>query len=176
MYKRLEHRYYIIDSLYWLNNQQSTTAGMVFIRESGVTTNIIHQICSKGKHLITEPIPRPSISECKAHFRSFHDIFINYRVSVEGKRHPNATKVCRICLFSSPFSLLSFQEPEGGMAELVYEMLARKRKRNNDAIISFWDKKCLNLGQNWENGFLHGISSSAVIILLISFKVFIPRR
>jgi len=49
-------------------------------------------------------------------------------------------------------------------------MAPHKMKDGNDMHI-FWDKQCLNVGQDWEDGFLHGITSSSVIILLLSNKV-----
>lgn len=57
------------------------------------------------------------------------------------------------------------------MVECVYELLARQRKASGASVVTFWDKQCLNNGQNWENGFLHGITSSTIIVLLISMKV-----
>ncbi len=38
-------------------------------------------------------------------------------------------------------------------------------------IFPFWDKKCLRFGEDWEVGFLNGILSSNVIVLLLSEKV-----
>jgi len=37
-------------------------------------------------------------------------------------------------------------------------------------IFAYWDKKCLNDGQDWEQGFLAGLKSSSIIVLLISSK------
>jgi hypothetical protein len=34
----------------------------------------------------------------------------------------------------------------------------------------FWDKKCLKFGQDWEYGFMFGLTHSKVIVLLISNK------
>ena len=47
---------------------------------------------------------------------------------------------------------------------------------NGEDIFIFWDRKCLNYGQNWEEGFIHGISHSTAIILIISEKVCKDRK
>jgi hypothetical protein len=57
------------------------------------------------------------------------------------------------------------------LVELVYWQLAPQKLQNGADISVFWDKMCLNDGQDWEWGFLHGITSSAVIVLLLSNKV-----
>jgi len=54
---------------------------------------------------------------------------------------------------------------------LIYEKLSVQRKKNDLPVFTFWDKKCLNYGQRWEEGFLHGISTSSVIVLLVSGEV-----
>jgi hypothetical protein len=53
---------------------------------------------------------------------------------------------------------------------LIYEKLSPSKLSGEDIFV-FWDKKCLNFGQNWEDGFIHGITNSSAIILLISEKV-----
>lgn len=53
----------------------------------------------------------------------------------------------------------------------LYESLAKRRKSNGNPVFIFWDKKCLNYGQNWESGFLHGLNTSKCIILLLSIEV-----
>lgn len=66
------------------------------------------------------------------------------------------------------------KEGTGGFVELIYEQLA-PRKVGTKPLFVFWDKKCLKMGQNWEDGFLHGITSANVIILLLSNKVQMKR-
>ncbi len=53
---------------------------------------------------------------------------------------------------------------------MVYEKLAVQR-HNGVPLFMFWDKKCLCIGQDWEYGFLQGLATSKVIILLMSNKV-----
>jgi len=91
--------------------------------------------------------------KCRTHQQTKHDVFINYRVATEGKK----------VTYSS--------EPDGGLVELVYTKIARQKKGNGDPVYVFWDKKCLNYGRDFQKGFLHGLTSSNVIILLISMKV-----
>lgn len=55
---------------------------------------------------------------------------------------------------------------------MMYERLAVKRnKENYESLFTFWDKKCLNYGQDWEQGFVHGIMNAQVISLLVSNSV-----
>ena len=68
-----------------------------------------------------------------------------------------------------------FQEREQGLVELIYEKLAPSKMNGEDVFI-FWDRKCLNYGQDWEEGFMHGIAHSKVIILVISEKVCKDRK
>ena len=50
-------------------------------------------------------------------------------------------------------------------------------KLNGDEdIFIFWDKKCLNDGQDSEVGFMNGILHSTAIILIISEKVWWHQR
>ncbi len=63
------------------------------------------------------------------------------------------------------------KEPAGGCAELMYTSLSKRRRNSGAPYYTFWDKKCLNPGQNWKVDFLYGICTSSVIILLISAKV-----
>ena len=58
------------------------------------------------------------------------------------------------------------------MVEIVYEHIAYQKKCNTEAVLAFWDKKCLNFGRNWEKGFLTGLLSAQVVILLVSEKVY----
>lgn len=55
----------------------------------------------------------------------------------------------------------------------LYEALsAQKRKKSNNPVYVFWDRQCLNIGQNWERSFVQGLTTSQIIILVISSKVF----
>lgn len=45
------------------------------------------------------------------------------------------------------------------------------KKNTGKPLFVFWDKKCLNYAQDWEEGFLNGIQTSDVIVLLMSNKV-----
>eukprot|EP00026_Physarum_polycephalum_P003518 Phypoly_transcript_03531.p1 GENE.Phypoly_transcript_03531~~Phypoly_transcript_03531.p1 ORF type:complete len:802 (+),score=106.01 Phypoly_transcript_03531:131-2407(+) len=94
------------------------------------------------------------IKKCKSHNSEMHHIFVSYRVESEGKK--------------SPFMLA---EGDGGFVELVYWKLAPQKLQHGAEVFVFWDKMCLNDGCNWEDGFLHGITSSNVIVLLLSNKV-----
>ena len=62
-------------------------------------------------------------------------------------------------------------ESQGGFVELLYKQLAIKKKKTGVPLFVFWDKQCLNSGQDWEQGFVNGIKTSSVIVLLISSKV-----
>ncbi len=57
------------------------------------------------------------------------------------------------------------------MVQVIYDKLAVKKKKSGIPIFVFWDRKCLNFGQDWEKGFLNGLIKSQVIVLLISTKV-----
>jgi len=54
------------------------------------------------------------------------------------------------------------------VVEKMFKYLAVKKDKQGNAFYVFWDKQCLNDGQNWESGFIHGIQNSQVIVLLIS--------
>jgi len=64
-----------------------------------------------------------------------------------------------------------FQEGNGGVIEHLFHLLAVKKTKNGSPLFVFWDKKCLNDGQNWEMGFMHGLQQSQVIVLLMSNTV-----
>jgi hypothetical protein len=51
------------------------------------------------------------------------------------------------------------QEPAGGLIQLLYEALAVCKKKSGTPVSVYWDKKCLNFGQNWEAGFLNGLKN-----------------
>ncbi len=59
---------------------------------------------------------------------------------------------------------------ENGIVQMIFEKLAVQRNKGIPLYI-FWDKKCLRVGQDWEQGFLRGLLTSKVIILLMSKKV-----
>jgi hypothetical protein len=46
---------------------------------------------------------------------------------------------------------------------MVYEKMAVQQGSDRQPLYSFWDKKCLNFGQNWETGFLNALLKSRVI-------------
>lgn len=73
--------------------------------------------------------------------------------------------------FSSIDFLIIHKEPTRGFVQLLYETIAVMKTGSGLPVFTFWDKQCLNDGQNWQNGFLKGLQSSKVIILLISNKV-----
>ena len=47
-----------------------------------------------------------------------------------------------------------------------------QKTKTGNPIFVFWDKKCLNDGYNWEQGFACGLRNSQIILLLISNQVF----
>lgn len=69
------------------------------------------------------------------------------------------------------FYLFYFEHYKKSVVQQVYETLATTKKANGDSVFVFWDKQCLNYGQNWEAGFLNGLRNATVIVLLISMKV-----
>src|ERR1700677_1565319 len=75
------------------------------------------------------------------------------------------------CISTQFLSLTIKKEPKRGMVQVLYESFANLRKQSGDPVFVFWDFKCLNLGQNWEQGFLNALKNSRVIVLLISMKV-----
>lgn len=115
-----------------------------------------------------------NVDQCWTHNVPSHDFFLNYRVAVDGVRHYLASSVTPLSTsFLSNFPhylIILFQEPANGIVEVIYNLLATQNKQGG--VLTFWDKKCLNYGQHWENGFLHGIDSASIIVLLVSMKVF----
>jgi hypothetical protein len=57
------------------------------------------------------------------------------------------------------------------MAEIIYNALAVKRGKDSLPLYVFWDKQCLNYGQNWEEGFVNGLMNATAIVLLVSNQV-----
>lgn len=54
------------------------------------------QMCTTAKHLVEveikpDPITAQNVNKCWTHFRSDHDIFINYRVATEGRQTKYST-------------------------------------------------------------------------------------
>jgi len=92
------------------------------------------------------------VHKCKAHNREKHHIYLSYRVMSEGKK-------------ASP------AEGSYGFVELIYRHLATQKLHNGGSVFVFYDRLCLNDGQDWEKGFIHGLTSSTVIILIISNTV-----
>ena len=145
------------------------------------TTTVVAST-SSNKQVVPDPLSR--VRQCKSHAREEHHFFLNYQVWSEGSKHPDSS-VCHhpvpplwdpsrvpflfsVLLASSPY--LSWQERSMGLVEVIYETLAPS-KLNGEDIFIFWDKKCLNDGQDWEEGFMHGITHSTAIILIINEKV-----
>ena len=94
---------------------------------------------------------------------------MNYRVATEGKKSSYHYTIVSFYLFEYSIPLI-LKEPDGGLVELVYQRLA-PTKLDAEDIFVFWDKKCLNYGQDWEKEFLNALITSTAIILLISNKV-----
>jgi len=84
-------------------------------------------------------IHRDVKSHCHTHNQEVHHFFINYRVATEKK-----------------------------VTETLYNLLACQKMKNGDPVHVFWDIKCLNVGHDWEEGFLRWLTKSKVIVLLIS--------
>ncbi len=82
-----------------------------------------------------------------------------------------------IAIFFFPLVLFTFsfkiQENnyENGIAQMIYDKLSVQRNKGKP-LFTFCDKKCLNYGEEWEHGILQGLTTSKVIILLMSDKVF----
>jgi len=76
---------------------------------------------------------------CKAHDSHRHDFFINYRVSSE--------KVLATNLFIE---------------------LNKRTRPDGKKVRAFMDAFCLRDGEPWQDGFLHGVVNSRVVVLLIS--------
>lgn len=129
-------------------------------------------------HSITHLLPVSVTStRCWTHNQSNHDLFINYRSSSEGRRYPVSFAVCTVLLIDFcfctnlfPFFHTKEYDFKFGIVQMIYDKLSVKRNRGIPLFI-FWDKKCLCVGQDWEHGFLQGLMTSKVIILLMSNKV-----
>jgi hypothetical protein len=79
-----------------------------------------------------------------------------------------------VILFYILFWLLTTkkkQEPDGGAIKHLYNFLAVQKTKTGKPLSVFWDVKCLNDGQNWEKGFIHGLQHSQVIVPLVSHSV-----
>lgn len=55
-----------------------------------------------------------------------------------------------------------------GFVQQFYERVAVMKTGAGLPVYAFWDKECLNDGQNWEKGFVAGLRNAQAIILLIS--------
>lgn len=115
--------------------------------------------------------------DCWSHGVSKHDFFLNYRVALEGKQTPGSKVYEFTSSLVTEIKFLSlFKEPSFGVVQIIYDRLAVKKTKSGIPIFVFWDKKCLNYGANWESGFLSGLKTAKVIILLISNKVKINKQ
>lgn len=63
------------------------------------------------------------------------------------------------------------KESDQGLVQLIYQKLAVRKQQDGTPVFVYMDKQCLNYGQNWQDGFINGLKSSQIIILLISTKV-----
>jgi len=77
--------------------------------------------------------------KCKKHKINKHDIFINYRVRTDKD-----------------------------LAIKLFYALSAEIKEDGKAYRPFLDAECLNDGEEWETGFLNGLKTAAVILLIIS--------
>lgn len=57
---------------------------------------------------------------------------------------------------------------------LLYNRLAVQKQHDDSDVFVYLDTRCLNYGQNWQDGFVNGLRFSKVIVLLISDKVYMP--
>jgi len=124
------------------------------IAERPLIDEVINQLIQIQKLLGLSNSQGPA-NCCWTHNRKSHDFFINYRFETEGTR--SAASHTR--------------EPKGGMVQMVYDTLSVQIKKDLSQVYCFWDQKCLNYGQDWEEGFLHGLQTCSVIVLLLSSKV-----
>jgi hypothetical protein len=76
---------------------------------------------------------------CKAHSSHRHDFFISYRVSTEKT-----------------------------LATNIYVELNKRSRGDGKQVRAFLDSFCLRDGEPWQDGFLHGVRQSRVVLLLIS--------
>ncbi len=69
---------------------------------------------------------------------------------------------------------LKIKEPSGGLVQKFYDLLAvAKTPILGNPTYVYLDKKCLNYGQNWQDGFINGLKNSQVVVLIISKTVWI---
>ncbi len=66
---------------------------------------------------------------------------------------------------------INIKEPEFGFAELFYSKLSIQKKQDGSPLFAFWDKKCLNFGQDFQEEFTNALVLSRAVILLISNSV-----
>lgn len=134
---------------------------------------MVLQECTPYMHsFLVVNTPKPKSTACWTHEQNYHHFFLNYRVSSEGKKVDQPVCFLHIIAIIIIKTLtVIHQEPKGGIVEMVYERLAVVRGKDHKSLFVFWDRKCLNYGQDWEKGFLNGLLNSQVIVLLISTKV-----
>lgn len=138
-----------------LNFQNCTTLQHKIVQSSSNSNSTIHV----------------QMLECWTHKRKEHDFFISYRVGSEGIKCGLSNVQMHNEFSIGLLFIFSIQEPSNGIVQLIYSGLAVKRTSFGNPIFVFLDKHCLNYGQNWEAGFLHGLKFAKVIILLMSNKV-----
>lgn len=120
--------------------------------------------------LLKSSLSNMEAKKCWSHKQQKHTFFLSYRVSSEGSRCPLSQTVRKDFILIDD-NLKMLQEPEQGLVQMVYNQLAVKKFNNGNPVFVFLDKHCLNYGQNWENGFLAGLKSSQIIVLLMSNQV-----
>jgi len=98
------------------------------------------------------PKKNAEVLQCFTHCLSSHDFYFNYGTTLEDQASDCSSESKRV-------------------VQAVYEKLSVQRKQGELPVFVFWDEKCLNLGEKWENTFFHWITSSSIIILLVSKKV-----
>lgn len=106
---------------------------------------------------------------CWSHNVHRHDFFLNYRVASEGNAYVHSQVIVAWLNSHSMFSFESItQKP---IIQEIYEILSCQKTSTGDNVFVYWDKMCLNYGQNWQDGFLFGMQNAKVIVLLISVQV-----
>jgi hypothetical protein len=55
--------------------------------------------------------------------------------------------------------------------QTLVQFSCSSKNKNRKTFVCFLDVKCLNDGQNWEKGFIHGLQHSQVIVPLVSHSV-----
>ncbi len=96
---------------------------------------------------------------------NFHEVTVDELI---GHKRVDTTCTCRAHNEVNHHFFLNYRSAnEPDVAEILYNALASVKDYD---VISFWDKKCLNLGQDWELEFMRFLTTSKIIILLLSHK------